>query len=115
MYILAVLDEYHIRNYLGYFIMDNVTVNNYILLLISDQLFEIDKVNYSTQQHQLRYNDHIINLSMQAFLFRLLPKNIPKDNEESLTLAKLQRWRKIRPLKKLHNIAIYIKISFQYI
>lgn len=112
MYILAVLDEYHIRNNLGYFIMDNVTINNYILSSISDQLFEIDKINYNTQQHQLIYNDYIINLSMQAFLFKLLPENILKDNEESLTLAKLQRWRKIKPLKKLHNIAIYIKISF---
>lgn len=89
----AMLDEYYIRDYIGYFIMDNATANNYMFSSISDNFFKTNKVNYNTQQHWLRYNDHIINLSMQ-------------DNEKDLILAKLQSWHKIGPLEKLHNIAV---------
>ena len=94
-HMLAVLDEYHIRDRLGYFVMDNATANDRMVSSISDQLFKTDRVSYNAQQHRLRCNGHIINLSVQAFLFGSLPEDTPEDDEEGPTIAELQRWRKM--------------------
>ena len=112
-HMLTVLDEYHIRDRLGYFVMDNATANDPMVSAISDQLLETDRVNYNAQQHRLRCNGHIINLSVRAFLFGSLPEDIPENDEEGPTTAELQRWRKMGPLGKLHNIVVYIKASSQ--
>ena len=62
---------------------------------ISHQLFEKKELSYDSQQHQLRCNCHIINLSIQAFLFGPLPEDVilddGKGDEEGPTTAELQR------------------------
>ena len=112
-----VLDQYHIKDCLGYFVMDNATANDCMVTSISEQLFETDGLSYDSLQHCLRYNGHIINLSVQAFLFGSLPEEVTLNDregrDESLTTAELKRWRKMGPLGKLHNIVVYIKASPQ--
>ena len=112
-----VLDQYHIKDSLGYFIMDDTTANDCVVVSILHQLFEKDGLSYNSEQQQLRCNDYIIYLLVQAFLFRPLPEYIilasRRRDEKGLTTAKLQRWCKMGPLRKLHNIVIYIKASPQ--
>ena len=64
-----ILDIYHIKDRLGYFVMDNATANDRMLSCISNHLMEKDGILYDAKQHRLRCNGHIINLSVQAFLF----------------------------------------------
>lgn len=116
-HMFMVLDQYHIKDRLGYFVMDNATANDRMVTSISHQLFEKDGLSYNSQQHRLRCNCHIINLSVQAFLFGPLPEDVilggVGGDEEGPTTAELQRWRKMGPLGKLHNIVVYIKASPQ--
>ena len=116
-HIFMVLDQYHIKDRLGYFVMDNATANDRMVTSISHQLFEKDGLSYNSQQYRLRCNGHIINLSVQAFLFGPLPEDVilavRGGDEEGPTTAELQRWRKMGPLGKLHNIVVYIKASPQ--
>lgn len=113
----GVLDQYHIKDRLGYFVMDNATANDRMVTAISEQLFETDGLSCDSLQHRLRCNGHIINLSVQAFLFGSLPEEVTLNDregrDEGLTTAELKRWRKMGPLGKLHNIVVYIKASPQ--
>ena len=101
-HMFMVLDQYHIKDRLGYFVMDNATANDRMVTSISHQLFEKDGLSYNSQQYRLRCNDHIINLSVKAFLFGLLPEDVilggGRRDEEGPTTAELQRWRKMGPL-----------------
>ncbi len=112
----TVLDQFTIKNRLGYFVIDNDTSNDCMVTSISDQFFESDKLNYDSQQYWLRYNSHIINLSVQAFLFQLLPKDIilggrSGGRKKNPTTTNLQRLSKMSPVGKLYNIVVYIKAS----
>ena len=99
-HMFMVLDQYHIKDRLGYFVMDNATANDRMVTSISHQLFEKDGLSYNSQQHRLRCNGHIINLSVQAFLFGPLPQDVilggGGGDEEGPTTAELQRWRKMK-------------------
>lgn len=109
-----VLDQYHIKDRLGYFVMGDATTNDRIVTSISHQHFEKDRLSYNFQQHRARCNGHIINLSVQSFLFGPLPEDIilggRGGHEKVPTTAELQKWRK---MGKLHNIVVYIKASLQ--
>ena len=61
-HMFIVLDQYHIKDCLGYFVIDNATANDHMVTSISQQLFEKDGLSYNSQQHQLRCKGHIINL-----------------------------------------------------
>jgi hypothetical protein len=75
-------------------------------------------MDWSPIPHRLRCNGHIINLIAQAFLF-------PKSNLEALliennmsvsmlalpTEVEVIQWRNKGPLRKLHNIEVYIQRS----
>lgn len=116
-HMFIVLDQYHIKDCLGYFVMDNVTANDRMVTSISHQFFEKNGLSYNSQQHRLRCNGHIIKLSVQTFLFGPLLEDIILEggggDEEGLTTAELQRWRKMGLWGKLHNIVVYIKASPQ--
>jgi len=66
--ILDIIDEYQIRNKIGYFMMDNVTSNDTFLHCLSQELQDTDNIKYDAELHRLRCNGHIINLAVQAFL-----------------------------------------------
>lgn len=116
-HIFMVLDQYHTKDHLGYYVMDNATANDCMVTSISHQLFEKDGLSYNSQLYRLRCNGHIINLSVHLFSFGPLPEDVilggGGGDEEVPTTAEVQRWRKIGSLGKLHGIVIYIKASPQ--
>ncbi len=87
---------------------------------VARNFHEVDGVRYDPIGHRLRCIDHIINLSVQAFLFGKHPDiednrhggegegGDPSDKE-------LQDYRKLGPQGKLHNIIVYIMRSPQRI
>lgn len=103
--ILDILNDFGIRNKLSYLIMDNATFNNVLTKTISNALREKD-ILYSTKQRRLRYMGHVINLAIQAFLFRktIQDYEYSENLTESPSNAQLNQWRRLEPLGKLHNI-----------
>lgn len=62
VYIFIVLDQYHMKDFLSYFIIDNAIINNYRIISILHKLFEKNRLRYNSQQYRLRCNGYIINL-----------------------------------------------------
>ena len=118
--ILDVLSTYAIRNRLGYFVMDNATNNDTMVEAIARNFQEIDGVRYDPIEHRLRCIGHIINLSVQAFLFGRHPDvegnhHGGEGEGEGPSDKELQDYRKLGPQGKLHNIIVYIMRSPQRI
>ncbi len=63
-YMFTVLNQSNIKDCLAYFVSDSATANDRMLTSISDQLFENYRNSYDSQQHRLRCNDYMINLSI---------------------------------------------------
>ena len=114
--VLDVLNDFGIRNKLGYLVMDNAASNDVLTEVISDALRE-EGVLYSSEQRRLRCMGHVINLAVQAFLFGKTVKDYeyPENMTESPSDAQLNQWRRLGPLGKLHNINIWIMGSPQRI
>ena len=72
--VLDVLNDYGIRNKLDYMVIDNVGSNNTLINTITASLNN-EGVLYNTSHRRLRYNNHVINLAIQAFLFRKAVNN----------------------------------------
>ena len=110
--ILNVLDDFEIRNRLGYFMMDNAKSNDTLISIVAEA-FRTDGVFYHTEQRRLRCNGHVLNLSAQAFLFGKASDDLEYLKEELDPIVvpsevELQTWRKLGPLGKLHNLVVYI-------
>lgn len=114
--VLNVLDDYGIRNKLGYMVMDNVSSNDTLIAAVASSLND-QGVSYDPIQRRLRCNGHVINLAVQAFLFGQTVNDFefPENNSESPSDAELKQWRKLGPLGKLHNINVWIMGSPQRI
>ncbi len=114
--VLNVLDEYEIRNKLGYIVMDNAHQNDSLIAVIADALRD-QGVLYDAQERRLRCNGHVINLAVQAFLFGKTVNDY--EYAENLAIspsdATLNQWRKLGPLGKLYNIIVWIMGSPQRI
>jgi len=67
--IFEVLIEYSITKCLGYITSDNASSNNTLVVRLSETLYSQIKKRWDPIQHRLRCTGHIINLSLQAFLF----------------------------------------------
>ena len=72
--VLNMLNNYGIRNKLGYMVMDNVRSNNTLINAVTASLNN-EEVLYNTNHRRLRYNNYVINLAIQAFLFRKAVNN----------------------------------------
>lgn len=99
--------------------MDNASINNTIIDFISTDLKE-ESIAYDTQQHRLRCNSHIINLTVSAFLYGKHPDNERQayrsiKSQIGTLVQKLNTWRRQGPLCKLPNIIVYIMASPQQI
>ena len=117
---ISVVQEYGLKDRIGWFTLDNVYSNDTMLRAIARSIPQFDPT-----QHRLRCNGHIINLAVQAFLFgkdkeaseeairqiALLSKNETKGNLERQVSA--AEWRKLGALGMLHNLIIYIRSSDQ--
>lgn len=67
--VLKTLDDYEIRNSLGYFVIDNAENNDTMLKHISTEFWSHHSIDYDPLEHRLRCIGHIINLAVQVFLF----------------------------------------------
>lgn len=105
--VLDVLNDFEIRNKLGYMVMDNVGINDTLINAIATSLND-EGVLYNAEHRRLRCNGHVINLAVQAFLFG----NAVDDYEylgneaEPPSDIQLTQWRRLGPLGKLHNINV---------
>ena len=63
IYILAMLDDFEIRNKLSYMIINNIDFNNRLIAIIATTLNK-EEVFYNIKQRRLRYNNHVINLAI---------------------------------------------------
>ena len=63
------LNDYGIRNKLGYMVIDNVGSNNTLINTVTTSLNN-KEVLYNASYQRLRYNSYVINLAVQVFLFR---------------------------------------------
>lgn len=115
---LNTLNDFEIRNCLGYFIMDYVFSNNKLINTIANN-FKRERISYDAVQRCLQCNGHVINLSAQTFLFWKISEDLDYLTESlntviALTQDQLERWRSMGPLGKLHNIVVqYIRLTPQ--
>lgn len=123
---LEVVEEYELRGKIGYFTMDNHEANDTMLDEIAKEITGLDPI-----ARRLRCSGHIMNLIVQAFLFRSNAKKIQEDeqegideaykrlcrlskNEEEANITKEQaaeEWRQFSVLGKLHNLCMYSRSS----
>jgi hypothetical protein len=123
---LEVVEEYDLRGKVGYFTMDNHDANDTMLDDIAKEIGGLDPV-----ARRLRCSGHIMNLIVQAFLFRSKAKKIQEDEREGIDeayerLCRLsereeggiitkaqatEEWREFSVLGKLHNLCIYSRSS----
>ena len=119
---LEVVDEYGLRDRVGFLTMDNASSNDKLLRHIAYGISDFDP-----ELRRVRCNGHIINLAVQSFLFA--PKTLKRnqsqeDEDEAIDLAILEtqvpvaaekqsqmtreklaeEWRKHGVLGKLHNL-----------
>jgi hypothetical protein len=80
--VYKVLDDYQIKSKVSFFIMDNASNNDTFIKSLSALLLE-DSISYNSVFYCLHCNEHIINLSVQAFLFNSLSE--VSFTEESFT------------------------------
>lgn len=114
--VLKVLKDFRITDKLGYFIMDNAYSNDTLVRVVADALKD-EGVYYNYHERRLRCNGHVINLAVQSFLFgkAVDDYDTPETMTATVTDIQLNKWRKLGPLGKLHNIIVYIMASPQRI
>lgn len=108
---MEVIEDYKIRDQLGYFVTDNAGNNDTAIDLLCDLL------GLEAESRRLRCLGHIINLAVKAFLYRENAESFEvemsdldlKKLEEKYYLELLAAWRKKGPVGKLHNIVIWIR------
>ena len=110
--VFQTLDEYEIRNNLNYFVKNNVNSNDIMFKHISNIFRKQHDIDYDFVEHRLRCLNHIINLTMQIYLFekhfvvkyRIVVNTffVKKLNDN------LQKYRKFEFQNKFHNINTYI-------
>ena len=112
--VLGVLNDFEIRNKLGYMVMDNVGSNDTLISAIATSLNN-EGVPYNAEERRLRCNGHVINLAVQAFLFGKAVNDYEylENEAESPSDTQLSQWRRLGPLGKLHNINFWIMRSPQ--
>ena len=133
--IASVLGEYDILKKLGYVIGDNHGSNDTLCRSLQSHLLE-KEIEWDAATHRIRCIGHILNLAVQYFLFgngndTVASSEVDEVDEDdgsdksaesdesgaettrgkkSSTRGK-KGWRKMGPLRKLHNIAVFIRSS----
>jgi|SRR5437667_3404868 len=89
---------------------DNASNNDTMLRCLADKLAKED-IEYNPVIHRLHCNGHIINLSVQAFLFETHPNaffTTDGDPDKEPTGEELANWRKLGSLGKTYNLVKFI-------
>jgi hypothetical protein len=107
--IISVIEEYELRDRLGYFVLDNVSSNDTCVREILRKL----RPDLNAKNRRLRCFGHIVNLAAKAFLFGNDPEAFEAETMVADILQQekkaLASWRKLGPIGKLHNIVTYIR------
>jgi hypothetical protein len=123
---LEVIDQYELRPKIGFFTMDNADSNDSMLRYLSNEI-----VNFDPVYRRVHCSGHVINLAVQAFLFRSNSKKISNDGseaiEEAIQEAELlskdehegtidkevaaRKWRNFGVLGQLHNLVVFSRSS----
>ena len=137
--IMEVIDTGGLSKKLGYIVMDNAPNNDVMMQFVSEGLFStvfysnwltiIDMLSkydiyYDPKTHRIRCQGHIINLSVNDFIYvtntKLLEENEENIGSKQITqvqlkqsLAEIEEWRKCGPIGCLHNIIVDIQSSSQ--
>jgi hypothetical protein len=119
--LLPILQEYGIVQKIGIVIGDNSSTNDTLCRAVSNYLNTKEGIQWDPVSRRLRCIGHIINLVVQAFLFKdLIDEDtlesydkIESQGSESPEQIKTQRqkFRLLGPLGKLHNIVIHARSS----
>jgi hypothetical protein len=92
-----------------------------MLEAIAKEFQQANGVYYDPIEHRLRCIGHVINLSVQAFLFDRHPdiendrRARGEDGDDGPSDKELQDYRKLGPQDKLHNIIVFFMRSPQRI
>jgi hypothetical protein len=138
--LMKIIQKYHLARRIGYFTGDNDAKNDTCLRQLAEDLSRECDVTFDPVYYRTRCAGHIINLSLQAFLFATSEGALQaaieqaKDEANEITVVEaLQEqiqsntsqkgqakrkarndttgWRSIGPMGKLHNIAVFIRNS----
>jgi hypothetical protein len=107
--VITIIEEYEIKDLLGYFILDNVSSNDTCVQEILKQL----QPSTDLKKRRLRCFGHIVNLTAKAFLFGEEAEAFELEVDSYVQLQQeekeLRAWRKLGPIGKLHNVITYIR------
>ncbi|KGQ09268.1 Putative AC transposase [Beauveria bassiana D1-5] len=115
-HLMSVIQKFDLAHRLGYFTGDNDAKNDTYLRRLAEELLRDYGVVFDSVASRTRCAGHIINLSLQAFLFassnRALEAAMEKAQDEAndVTIAGALQDR-ILSSSKLHNIAVFIRNS----
>jgi hypothetical protein len=107
--IIAVIEEYELRDRLGYFMLDNATSNDTCVREILRKF----QPHLDPKERRLRCFGHVVNLAAKAFLFGTDPEAFEAETIVTGLLQQekkaLELWRRLGPVGKLQNIVTYIR------
>ncbi len=111
--IIPVINEYGLKEKLGYFMTDNASSNDKCVAEIIDLI----QPDIDLEERRLRCIGHIINLIAKAFIFGNKWETFEADiaiakNTNDLEAA-MRLWRKQGAIRKLHNLIRFIRASSQ--
>jgi len=137
-YLMEIIKKYNLAHRIGYFTGDNDSKNDTCLRQLAEDLSREYDVTFDPVFYRTRCSGHIINLSLQAFLFatskHALQAAIEQAQDEANDITVVEAlqeqiqsntsqrgkrkarndatgWRSIGALGKLHNIAVFIRSS----
>ena len=136
---METIQSFDFRHRIGYFICDNGSSNTTCLRALAEALSTEFGVNFNPTHRRIRCSGHIINLSLEAFLFvssqealkaaiTAIDTAVNEGSDITVVEALQQQlksrgkgkgkaqddysgWRSIGPMGKLHNITVYIRSS----
>ena len=110
--LIAVIEDYDLASRVGFFIADNVSVNDKAIRLVLER-FQLG--DFGTRR--VRCMGHIVNLAAKAFIFG---QDLVAFEDELVTIearqdleAQRRFWRKKGAVGKLHNLCVFAKSSSQ--
>ena len=109
--VTGVLREYGVEEKLGYFVEDNASNDDTLVMALAEEQVFGDRL-YNAGEQRLRCGGHVVNLVVKAFWFGDVDRTLLQDSIV-VTSDTMASWRKMGPWGKAHNISIYVLASPQ--
>ncbi|MFX3649102.1 MAG: hypothetical protein ACE3JU_17360 [Paenibacillus sp.] len=117
-----VIKKYGIEHLIGCFTLDNASNNDTALKAIARYLRRLN-ITFVLEERRIRCFGHILNLVVKDFLWgsdpELLKLGLEErgDDADEIAVQQFEKdfdsWKKVGPLKKLHNALVFIRASTQ--